>query len=150
MKEQNKIQREGDRAGTSGAPVENFDTFMPEFSVAMNRDAKLLLARVRHTNPSKLALAQEWGRKLAANVREPLLHEVTDAETRVLITLSIIESLSIASAHQDAPCLEAGVTLAPDGSIDVDESVDFLREELNANLPSSFFDEQIGASSAGS
>ncbi|MBA4026787.1 MAG: hypothetical protein C0473_00955 [Cyanobacteria bacterium DS3.002] len=150
MIEQNKNQGEGYGAGTSGAPVENFDTFMPEFSVAMNRDAKLLVSRVRHTNPSKLRLAQEWGNKLAANVREQLAHEITDAETRLLITLSGMESLALASFYQDAPCLEAGVTLASDGSIDVDESVDYLREEVNANLPRSFFDEQIGASNAGS
>lgn len=145
----NKNQNQGDATENVGGANQIMETFMPEFSVKMNQDAQALVARVRHTNPSKLSLAQEWGRKLAANVREPLLHEIPDAETRILITLSVMNSLSLQSVHQDAPCLEAGVTLARDGSIDVDDSIDYLREEINADLPRSFFDKQIGASNAG-
>lgn len=150
MSAQNSNKSQSDATKNFGGANQVMDTFMPEFSVGMNQDAKALVARVRHTSPSKLSLAQDWGRKLAANVREPLLHEIQDAETRVLITISVMESLALASFFQDAPCLEAGVTLASDGSIDVDESVDYLREEVNANLPRSFFDEQIGARNAGS
>lgn len=145
----NKNQNQSDATGTASEANQIMDTFMPEFTVAMNQDTKLLVARVRHANPGKIALAQLWARRLAERIRKPLLQRIPDAELRILIMLFVMDSLSLASAHQDSPCLEAGVTLARDGSVNVDESVDYLREEINANLPRSFFDEQIGASNAG-